>query len=453
MLSSDGHASDRQPRLPLATPGDETVPGTAGADAPVEGTDLMERVLEASNLRRALRQVRRNRGAPGLDGMTVDDLVAHLTTHWPAIRAALVEGTYQPQPVRRVEIPKPGGGTRHLGIPVVLDRFIEQALLQVLQADWDPTFSTWSYGFRPGRSAQQAVAQAQTYIRAGYAWVADLDLERFFDRVNHDALLCRVRARVSDRRVVRLIHRFLKAGVFTLDGVVEPTGAGTPQGGPLSPLLANLLLDDLDKELEKRGHRFVRYADDSNIYVRSRRAGERVLASVTRFLERRLKLRVNAAKSAVDRPSNRTFLGFTFTRGGQPRRKVSGKALAALKVKVRELTGRTRGRTIGQIVRELRQYLLGWRGYFGFAEVISPLRDLDKWVRRRLRSYHWKQWSRRGYRELRKRGISRELAWNTSKSAHGPWRLSQSPALTKALPRRYFAALGLPSVAEVRTDD
>jgi len=418
----------------------------------VEGTDLMERVLEAENLRRAVRQVRRNRGAPGVDGMTVDGLVAHLTTHWPAIRASLVAGTYAPQPVRRVDIPKPGGGTRHLGVPVVLDRFIEQALLQVLQADWDPTFSEGSYGFRPGRSAHQAVSQAQTYIRTGYAWVADLDLEQFFDRVNHDVLLRRVRTRVSDRRVVRLIHRFLKAGVFTLDGAVEPTVEGTPQGGPLSPLLANLLLDDLDTELERRGHRFVRYADDCNIYVRSRRAGERVLARVTRFLECRLKLAVNAAKSAVDRPSNRTFLGFTFTRGATPRRKVSGKSLAAFTVKVRELTGRTRGRTINQIVRELRQYVLGWRGYFGFAEVTSPFRDLDKWVRRRLRSYHWKQWGRRGYRELRKRGISRVLAWNTSKSAHGPWRLSQSPALTKALPTRYFATLGLPSLVAVRTD-
>jgi RNA-directed DNA polymerase len=414
----------------------------------VEGTDLMERVLEGENLRRALRQVRRNGGAPGIDGMTVDGLVDHLKAHWPAIRSALVDGTYKPQPVRRVEIPKAGGGTRNLGVPVVLDRFIEQAMLQVLQADWDPTFSEWSYGFRPGRSAHQAVLQAQMYIRDGHPWVVDLDLERFFDRVNHDVLLNRVRARVRDGRVVRLIHRFLRAGVFTLDGVVEPTVEGTPQGSPLSPLLANLLLDDLDRELEKRGHRFVRYADDGNIYVRSQRAGARVKASITRFLERRLKLKVNEAKSAVDRPSNRKFLGFTFTRGRMPRRKVSEKATMALKAKVRDLTFRTRGRTIRQIVLELRKYLLGWRGYFGFAEVTSPLLDLDKWIRRRLRCYHWKQWGRRGYRELRNRGISRDLAWNTAKSAHGPWRLSQSPALAIALPARYFAALGLPSLVE-----
>jgi RNA-directed DNA polymerase len=415
----------------------------------VEGTDLLERALEGENLRRALRQVRRNRGAPGIDGMTVDGLVTHLKAHWPAIRSSLVEGRYQPQPVRRVEIPKDGGGTRNLGVPVVLDRFVEQALLQVLQAEWDPTFSEGSYGFRPERSAQQAVAQAQAYIREGYAWVVDLDLEKFFDRVNHDVLLSRVRARVKDRRVVRLIHRFLKAGVFTLEGVVEPTEEGTPQGGPLSPLLANLLLDDLDKELERRGHRFVRYADDGNIYVRSRRAGERVMASVTRFLDGRLRLKVNEAKSAVDRPSNRKFLGFTFTRGRAPRRKVSEKAVLGFKAKVRELTSRTRGRTIRQIVAELRSYILGWKGYFGFAEVKSPLLDLDKWIRRRLRSYHWKQWGRRGYRELRKRGVSRDLAWNTAKSAHGPWRLSGSPALAIALPVRYFAALGLPSLVGV----
>jgi RNA-directed DNA polymerase len=292
------------------------------------------------------------------------------------------------------------------------------------------------------------VAQAQAYIRRGHTWVVDVDLEKFFDRVNHDVLMSRVRARVKDRRVVRLIHRFLKAGVLTLEGIVEPTGEGTPQGSPLSPLLANLMLDDLDKELEKRGHRFVRYADDGNIYVRSRQAGERVMASVTRFLERRLRLKVNEAKSAVDRPWNRKFLGFTFTRTRPNRRKVSEKALKAFRAKVREVTNRTRGRTIRQIVAELRRTILGWRAYFKFTEVPSPLRDLDKWIRRRLRSYHWKQWGRRGYRELRKRGVSRDLAWNTAKSAQGPWRLSQSPALVIALPARYFAALGLPNLVE-----
>jgi RNA-directed DNA polymerase len=447
-VSSEGNTSVRQLELPLEAPGDEAVTGTRGEDAPVEGTDLLERVLEAENLRRALHQVRRNQGAPGVDGMTVDDLGAYLKTHWPTIRAALLAGTYVPQPVRRTELPKPGGGTRNLGIPTVLDRFIEQALLQVLQEEWDPTFSEGSYGFRPKRSAHHAVGQAQAYIRAGYTWVVDIDLEKFFDRVNHDVLLSRVRRRVQDRRVLTLIHRFLKAGVLTLEGSVEPTVEGTPQGGPLSPLLANLLLDELDKELEKRGHRFARYADDANIYVRSRQAGERVMASVRRFLERKLRLTVNETKSAVDRPWNRTFLGFAFTRRQAHRRQVSEKALQAFKAKVRELTGRTRGRTIRQIVQELRQLLLGWRAFFGFAEVRSPLRDLDKSIRRRLRSYHWKQWGRRGYRELRKRGVGRQLAWNTVKSAHGPWRLSQSPALAMALPQRYFAALGLPSLVE-----
>jgi len=447
-VSSGGKASVRQLELPLDVSGDEAITGTRGEDAPVEEGGLLERVLEAGNLRRALHQVRRNQGAPGIDGMTVDDLGAYLTTHWPTIRAALLEGTYVPQPVRRTEIPKPGGGTRNLGIPTVLDRFIEQALLQVLQQAWDPTFSESSYGFRPQRSAHQAVGQAQAYLRDGYTWVVDIDLERFFDQVNHDVLLSRVRRRVKDRRVVTLIHRFLKAGVLTLEGRVEPTAEGTPQGGPLSPLLANLLLDELDKELEKRGHRFARYADDANIYVRSRQAGERVMASVTRFLKRKLRLKVNEAKSAVDRPWNRTFLGFTFTRRQPNRRKVSDKALKAFKAKVREITSRTRGRTIGQIVTELRQLMLGWKAFFGFAEVRSPLRDLDKWIRRRLRSYHWKPWGRKRYRQLRTRGVGRQLAWNTVKSAHGPWRLSQSPALAIALPQRYFAALGLPSLIE-----
>jgi RNA-directed DNA polymerase len=423
-VSSGGNASVRQLELPLGEPGDEAVTGTRGEDAPVAGTDLLERVLEAQNLRRALQQVRRNQGAPGIDGMTVDDLEEHLKTHWPTIRAALVEGAYAPQPVRRTASPKPGGGTRNLGIPIVLERFIEQALLQVLQEEGDPTFSESRYGFRPQCSAHQAVGQAQANIRDGYTWVVDLDLEKFFDRVNHDVLLSRVRRRVQERGVVILIHRFLKAGVLTLEGSGEPTAEGTPQGGPRSPLLANLLLDDRDKEREKRGHRFARYADDANMYVRRRQAGERVMARVRHLLERKLRLKVNEAKSAVDRPWQRTFLGFTFTARRPNRRQVSEKALKACKATVRALTGRTRGRTIRQIVTELRQLMRGWRAFVGFAEVRSPLRDLDKWIRRRLRSYHWKPWGRRRYRELRKRGVDRRLAWNTVKSAHGPWHLS-----------------------------
>jgi RNA-directed DNA polymerase len=330
----------------------------------------------------------------------------------------------------------------------VLDRFIEHALLQVLQEAWAPTFSESRDGFRPKRSAHQAVGQAQAHIREGYTWVVDIDLEKFCDRVNHDVLMSRGRRRVKDRRVVSLIHRFLKAGGLTLEGSVEPTAEGTPPGGPLSPLLANLLLDELDKELEERGHRFARYADDAHMYVQSRQAGARVMASVTRFLERTLRLKVNEAKSAVDRPWNRKFLGFTCTRRHPNRRRVSEKAVKAFKATGREITSRTRGRTIRQIVQELRQLILGWRAFFGCAEVRSPLRDRDKWIRRRLRSSHWKQWGRKRYRELRKRGVGRQSAWNTVKSAHGPWRLSQGPALVIALPQRYCAALGLPSLSE-----
>ncbi len=325
----------------------------------------------------------------------------------------------------------------------MLDRFIQQALLQVLQRDWDGTFSEWSYGFRPGRSAHQAVAQAQRYLEVGYSWVVDLDLERFFDRVNHDKLMSLVRERVSDRRVLKLIDRYLKAGALTAEGF-EATPEGTPQGGPLSPLLANLLLDGFDKELERRGHRFVRYADDCNIYVRSARAGGRVLASVTRYLERRLKLSVNEAKSAVDRPWRRTFLGFSFTASRPNRRRVSAKALGKFKEQVRALTQRTRGVSLLTVVRELREYVLGWHGYFSYAEAKSVFKELDSWLRRRLRCYLWKQWGRGRYRELIRRGVSRDLAWNTRKSAHGPWRLSRSPALAFALPGGYFDALGVP---------
>ena len=416
---------------------------TSKADtaSPVEEEQLMEKVVDRDNLLTALRNVKRNGGSPGVDGMTVKELPEYLKRRWPKIRRQLLSGTYVPLPVRRVEIPKPGGGIRQLGIPTVLDRFIQQALLQVMQQDWDVTFSESSYGFRPKRSAHQAIKQSQKYLKKGYQWVVDMDLEKFFDRVNHDKLMSEVRRRVSDRRVNVLIRRLLRSGVEH-EGKLLITEMGTPQGGPLSPLLANLMLDGLDRELERRGHRFVRYADDCNIYVKSKRAGLRVLRSISRFLSSHLKLSVNEAKSAVDRPWRRQFLGFTFS--SRLNRRISSKSIKRFKNRIREITCRVRGRRIKVIVKELSRFMLGWQGYFNFTEVRYILRELDSWVKRRLRCYLWKQWGRRGYRELLKRGVSRDLAWNTAKSAHGPWRLSRSPGLAFALPAKYFASLGLP---------
>ena len=420
-------------------------------ERPAVAGPSMEAVIERENLKKALAQVKRNKGAAGIDGMTVGDLPAHLKEHWLAIRSQLLDGTYKPQPVRRVEIPKASGGMRSLGIPTVLDRFIQQAVMQVLQADWDGTFSETSFGFRPGRSAHQAVERAQAYIASGHAVVVDIDLEKFFDRVNHDILMGLVAKRVADKRLLKLIRGFLTAGALE-GGLVSPTEEGTPQGGPLSPLLSNLMLDVLDKELEKRGHRFVRYADDCNIYVRSRKAGERVLAGIEKFLERRLKLRVNKAKSAVARPSARKFLSFSFTRRRRPRRRIAPQALARFKAKVRELTRRTAGRSLEQIVEKLSLYLKGWRGYFGFCQTPSVLRELDGWIRRRLRAIVWKQWKRGPARvdELRRRGVGRVMAVRTVACPHGPWRLANSPALTTALPNRFFTSLGLSSLVAPR---
>jgi RNA-directed DNA polymerase len=394
---------------------------------------------------RALKRVRRNRGAPGVDGMTVDQLPKYLKKHWPEIRTQILEGRYRPSPVLRKEIPKPGGGVRELGIPTVLDRLIQQAVMQVLQREVDRSFSRFSFGFRPGRSAHQAIACAQQFLREGYEWVVDLDLERFFDRVVHDVLMSRLRRRVGDRMALKLIDRYLKSGAM-IGVTLEPTEEGVPQGGPLSPLLANLLLDELDRELERRGHRFVRYADDVTIFVRSKRAGQRVLTSVSRFLQKRLKLRVNAEKSGVSVPKRAVLLGFSFTRRDL-RRRISPKALKAFRRRVKRLTRRTRGRSLQQVIWSLHKYQRGWLAYFGFTECPSPLRELEGWIRRRLRCYCWKQWGRRGYRELKRRGVTSDLAWNTFKSAHGPWRLSQSPALVYALPARVFQRMGLPRLA------
>jgi RNA-directed DNA polymerase len=433
-----------------AMQGTEPVAADRGRERQVS-VGLMEAVVAVANVKSALQRVRSNKGAPGVDGMGVGQLPKYLKQHWSELREQLLNGTYQPQPVRRVEIPKPGGGVRELGVPTVLDRFVQQALLQVLQAQWDSSFSVHSYGFRPGRSAHQAVRAAQEYQSAGCRWVVDLDLERFFDRVNHDVLMGRVAKRVDDQRVLRLVRSFLNCGVLA-DGLVSPTDEGTPQGGPLSPLLSNLLLDDLDRELEGRGLSFVRYADDCNIYVRSRRAGERVMASVSQYLTRKLKLRVNLEKSAVDRPWRRKFLGFSFTRHLQPRRRIAPQSVQRFKQRVRELTSRSRGRALDQVIAELARYLTGWLGYFGWCETPSVLEGLEEWLRRRLRCLLWKRWkrSRRRYQELTSRGVSSDEAKQTVGSARSLWRLSRTKALHLALPTDYFTSLGLPKLV-IRT--
>lgn len=413
-------------------------------ERPTVTTSLMEAVCERENLKKALRRVKSNKGSPGIDGMTVEQLPGYLRTYWPQHRDELLRGKYTPSPVRRVEIPKPDGGVRKLGVPTALDRFVQQAVLQVLQGIYDPTFSDHSYGFRPGRSAHQAVSAAQEHLASGHRWVVDLDLEKFFDRVNHDLLMGRLAQRVTDTRVLKLIRAFLTAGVLE-NGLVSATEEGTPQGGPLSPLLSNIVLHALDCELERRGHRFVRYADDCNVYVRSARAGHRVMASLTLFITTRLKLKVNAAKSAVATGRERTFLGFGFTHGQRPKRRLADKTLVRFRARVRKLTRRVRGVSLRQMVRELAAYLRGWRAYFGFCETPTILRRLDKWIRRRLRAVVWKQWARPGtrFRQLRKRGVNAKDAILAARSNRGPWRVTLTAALCWALPGAYFDSLGL----------
>jgi RNA-directed DNA polymerase len=423
--------------------GTESLTAKRRTESPAIGEQSMEEICERENCKQALKRVKANKGRPGVDGMTVDELPGYLEQ--------LLSGAYVPQPVKRVEIPKPDGGVRKLGIPTVLDRFVQQAVMQVLQRRWDRTFSEHSYGFRPGRSAHQAVMQAQQYIAAGYRWVVDLDLEKFFDRVNHDKLMAKIAERVGDKRLLKLIRAFLRAGVLE-GGLVSPVDEGTPQGGPLSPLLSNMVLDEFDRELERRGLRFARYADDSNIYVRSRRAGERVMESLTRFITAKLKLKVNQQKSAVARPWERKFLGFSFTAGREPRRRIAPKAVMRFKEKVRELTSRTRGVSTERMAEELAGYLNGWIGYFGKCQTPSVLQSLEEWSRRRFRSAIWKQWTRSPVRfaELRKRGVSKELAACTVGSGHGPWRLANSPGLNAALPNAYFDSLGIPRLTVCR---
>src|SRR5476651_2720562 len=379
-------------------------------ERPANTRRVMEEICERANLKEALRQVRSNKGSAGVDGMTVNQLGDYLKQHWPAIREQLLNGTYEPKPVRRVEIPKPDGGVRKLGIPTVLDRFIQQAVMQVLQRQWNPTFSQYSYGFRPRRSAHHAVAQAQQYIAQGHGWVIDLDLEKFFDRVNHDKLMGQIAKRVGDKRLLKLIRAFVNAGVME-NGLVSPSVEGTPQGGPLSPLLSNLVLDELDRELERRGHHFVRYADDCNVYVRSERAGQRVMESVTRFITHTLKLKVNEKKSAVARPQERKFLGFSFTEGPEPKRTIAPKSLDRFKQRIRDITRRAEGVSIKATMEELARYMLGWRGYFGFCETPEVLIALTRWVRLRLRAALWRQWKtpRRRRAALIANGVSESV--------------------------------------------
>src|SRR5712672_4722500 len=407
---------------------------TSGSESPARTDRLTEEVVERENLKEALRQVKGNKGSAGVDGVTVDQLTDYLKQHWPMIREQLLNGTYGPKPVRRVEIPKPDGGVRKLGIPTVLDRFIQQAVMQVLQRRWNPTFSDHSYGFRPGRSAHQAVTQAQLYLAEGYGWVIDLDLEKFFDRVNHDKLMGQVAKRVEDKRLLELIRAFLNAGVME-NGLVSPSVEGTPQGGPLSPLLSNLVLDALDRELERRGHRFVRYADDCNIYVRSERAGQRVMNSVTRFITQKLQLKVNETKSAVARPQERKFLGISFTNGPAVKRAIAPKALVRFKDRIREITRRAKGVSIKSTVEELARHMVGWRGYFGFCETPEVLIYLTRWVRLRLRAALWRQWKtpRRRRAALLELGVRPRLASNTAGSGLGPWYLAKAKALSVGL--------------------
>jgi RNA-directed DNA polymerase len=442
-------AADRRSETPrVGSEGTETLAANRATESPALTGTLMEEVLQRENLKEALKRVKANKGSAGVDGMTVTQLVRYLIKHWPEHRDQLLSGIYQPQPVRRVEIPKPDGGVRKLGIPSALDRMVQQALLQVLQRKWDPTFSQHSYGFRPGRSAHQAVAQAQQHIAAGYRVVVDLDLEKFFDRVNHDKLMGAMAKRISDKRVLKLIRAFLNAGVME-GGLVSPSVEGTPQGGPLSPLLSNIVLDELDRELERRGHRFVRYADDCNIYVRSLRAGQRVMESITEFITERLKLKVNSEKSAVAQPQERKFLGFSFTGEVEPRRRIAPKAVKRFKGRVREITRRRKGDSVGKRIEELRRYLVGWRGYFSFCQTPSVFEALDSWVRRRLRCIFWIQWKtgRRRFDELHRRGVERQLAANTAGSNHGPWRMAVSKAVSAALSNAFFNSLGLPRLA------
>ena len=431
-------------KLPLTDQSAEPSPARDEGESNVE---LWGQVWERENLFTALKRVERNAGAPGIDGMTVKDLRPYLKEHWLEIRAALESETYKPSPVRRVEIPKPEGGVRLLGIPTVIDRLLQQAIAQVLMPIFEGKFSPYSYGFRPGRSAHDAMKQAQEYTQAGYEWVVDIDLEKFFDRVNHDMLMARVAREVKDKRVLKLIRAYLNSGVM-INGVVMDTEEGTPQGGPLSPLLSNIMLDDLDKELEQREHKFVRYADDCNIYVKTQRAGERVMESVREYLEKKLKLKVNAKKSKVDRATRVKFLGFSFYKyKGEMLIRVANRSLERFRDKLRRLTKRTRSGKLEELIQEINTYTVGWIGYYRQANTPSVYEELDQWIRRRLRQLIWKRWKRgtTRYREVVKLGVPKRWAQEGA-GGTSPWHMSASPVINQALSNGYFREMGLKSI-------
>ncbi len=433
-------------------PVDDVLPGRSSeeviashlSESPTGQIRLMESILERSNMKRAIKRVIKNKGAPGVDGMTVHKVKRYLKRHRTKIEEALLNGTYMPMPVRRKEIPKPGG-VRLLGIPTALDRVIQQAVSQVLTNIWDHTFSESSYGFRPERSAHDAIRQCREYVRAGLRYVIDIDLSKFFDRVNHDRLMSRLATRIKDKRVLKLIRSFLTSGVM-IGGLEEPTQEGTPQGGPLSPLLSNIVLDELDKELEKRGLCFVRYADDCVIFVRSERAGNRVMESISRFIEKKLRLKVNREKSAVGRPWERKYLGFCMTNSRKaPKIRIHWKTIKRFRERVREITARRRGRSLTQVIGELKRFMSGWWNYYGITESFNRLRPLAHWIRRRLRALVWKHWKNRKTRvgELLKRGVSRNYAVTTGCARKGPWRMSKVKWVNIALPDGHFESLGL----------
>ncbi|MEX1029680.1 MAG: group II intron reverse transcriptase/maturase [Paenibacillaceae bacterium] len=411
---------------------------------------VIQQLLSRENLLSALKRVEANKGSHGVDGMSVKALREHILQNWHQLRQAIEEGNYEPSPVRRVEIPKPDGkGVRLLGIPTVTDRFIQQAIAQVLNPVFDPQFSEHSYGFRPNRRGHDAVREAKQYMKEGYRWVVDLDLEKFFDRVNHDRLMAKLAEKVEDKMILKLIRKYLQSGVM-INGVVMDTKEGTMQGGPLSPLLSNIVLDELDKELEERGHRFVRYADDCNIYVKTRKAGERVKESITAFIENRLKLKVNQDKSAVDRPWKRKFLGFSFTWNKDPKVRISPQSMKRVKSRIREITSRKKPLSMEQRIRELNQYLTGWGGYYVLADTPSVFQELDSWIRRRLRMCLWKQWKKpkTKVKRLVSLGIPKDKASEWGNTRKGYWRIAGSPILSRSLDNQYWKSNGFKSLTD-----